>query len=89
MICPFCDLYINNNLVRLIDQNDLAIVIHSNPCLMKYHLLVIPKRHVQRLDELTKDELDAMFKLIIKYEKIILSKFARLIICSVSFVWGR
>ncbi len=44
-------------------------VIYSNPRLMKGHLLVIPKRHVERPWELTESELKELFYHIHKLQK--------------------
>ena len=57
--CVFCE------------QSDLVLArqAHAFVCLNKYpfaagHLLVVPTRHVSRLDELTDEEADALFRLV-------------------------
>jgi diadenosine tetraphosphate (Ap4A) HIT family hydrolase len=42
---------------------------------MKGHLLVIPKRHVERPAELTKDELSEMMDVVIKYQEKLLKLY--------------
>ncbi len=64
--CPFCSLETQTE--RMVEQTELAIVLLSNPRLMRGHTLVIPKRHVEKPWELTQDERLEIFKLIDKYE---------------------
>lgn len=54
--CPFCQ--IDNVKNRTLQESEYARVIFSNPRLMKGHLLVLPKRHVEQPWELTKRERD-------------------------------
>ena len=51
-------------------------VIFSNPRIMPGHLLVIPKRHVTRLSEMTKEEKDELLELLIEFEEKILEKLS-------------
>lgn len=51
-------------------------MIFSNPRLMPGHLLVIPKRHVEKLSELNKDELDDLLKTTIKYQEKVIKDLA-------------
>jgi len=69
--CPFCDVA-----GHIIDENDFANVIFSNPRLTEYHLLIIPKRHVEKPWELTKNERQAIFDLILKWQKFIIDHIA-------------
>ncbi len=55
----------------------MTIVTFSNPRLMPYHLLVIPKRHVAKLSELTLKEGNDLLKMVIRYQEIILKKVAK------------
>lgn len=67
--CPFCDIAKEH---RVLEEGEYAFVIFSNPRLMLGHLLVIPKRHVTKIFQLTKQEQSEIFDLLIKYqEKII------------------
>lgn len=57
--CPFCE--IDNLKTRTLEESDLVRVIFSNPRLMKGHLLVTPKRHIEQPWEMTTAELSAIF----------------------------
>lgn len=48
----------------------------SNPKLMPGHLLVIPKRHVEKLSELKQEEKKELIALVIKYQELVLAKMA-------------
>jgi len=48
----------------------------SNPRLMKGHLLVIPKRHVEKISELSDEERSALLDLVIKFQELIIAKLA-------------
>jgi len=75
MDCPFCN--INKEKTSIINQGKYTLVILSNPRLMEGHLLVIPKRHVEKLSELNKYEREELIEKVIEYQKKILSKFAK------------
>ena len=49
--CPFCNGIEPRS--RIIDETRETITILSNPALVRGHCLVIPKRHVEKLSELT------------------------------------
>jgi len=71
--CPFC-----NNIEpksRILAETDHSIIILSNPALVKAHILVIPKKHVEKISELTRTELDDLINQVLKFQKIILKKF--------------
>lgn len=57
--CPFCNIDKIKN--RTLQESENTRVIFSNPRLMKGHLLVIPKRHVEQPWELTQHELNELF----------------------------
>lgn len=63
--CPFC------NPDRIIEDGDEALVVASNPRLTFGHLLVIPRRHVEKPWELTDDEAQSVWRLIKKYQKLL------------------
>ncbi len=71
--CPFCDIIKEE---RTLKEGKFAYVIFSNPRLMPGHLLVIPKRHVERISELKNDEREEMFNLLIEFQTKILEKLA-------------
>lgn len=72
--CPFCE--IDHNKTRLIVNKKNTFVAFSNPSLMPYHLLVVPKRHVEKLSQLKKEEQKELFDTIIEFQEKILSKVA-------------
>jgi histidine triad (HIT) family protein len=67
--CPFC-----NPTERVLKSNKHAQVILSNPHKVPGHILVIPKRHVEKPWELTHDELHDIFDLIWEIERKIVGK---------------
>jgi histidine triad (HIT) family protein len=67
--CPFCD-----PKERILKSNEHANVILSNPHKVPGHILVIPKRHVEKPWELTREELNDIFDLIWGIEQKIIGK---------------
>jgi diadenosine tetraphosphate (Ap4A) HIT family hydrolase len=57
--CPFC-----SPLEHVVKENDLAQAILSDPHKVPGHILVMPKRHVEKPWDLEKVELLAVFELI-------------------------
>lgn len=70
-ICPFCSQEIK---VRAFKEGTLAFVLLSNPRIAPGHLLIIPKRHVQKLSELNNREIKEIFELLANYQDKILNK---------------
>ena len=71
--CPFCG---NVELKsRIIDETCNTITILSNPALVNYHLFVIPKKHVEKLSDLTCEERTELFEQAVKFQNILLKKF--------------
>jgi len=75
MNCPFCN--IDKEGTKIIKEGKYNYVCFSNPRLMDGHLLVIPKRHIERLSELSKDEKEELFDLVIEYQEKILENIAK------------
>jgi len=75
MNCPFCN--IDKEGTRIIKEGKYNYVYFSNPRLMDGHLLVIPKKHIERLSELSKDEKEELFDLVIEYQEKILENIAK------------
>ncbi len=69
--CPFCQ----NNKERLLFETDRVKVIFSDPRLTEGHLLVIPKRHVEELWNLS----DAELKEILSQLKVLQKKISKTI----------
>ena len=74
MDCPFCN--INSEKTRILKDKKFVRVIFSNPRLMPGHLLIVPKRHIEKLSELNKEEQKELFETIIEFQEKILSKVA-------------
>jgi len=74
MNCPFCE--INKEKTRIIKQGKNVFVIFSNPRLMEGHLLVIPKRHIEKLSELNEEEKKELFDTVIEYQEKILKNIS-------------
>ncbi len=73
-MCPFCN--INKEKNRIIKAGKYVWVIMSNPRLVEGHLLVVPKRHVEKLSELNNDEKDELVNTTIEFQELILKKYA-------------
>ncbi|EKE19581.1 MAG: histidine triad (HIT) protein [uncultured bacterium] len=74
MDCPFCAIDKEKN--RIIKESKHAFVIFSNPRLMRGHLLVVPKRHVEKLSQLNDDERRDLFDLVMEFQDKISEKIA-------------
>lgn len=74
MDCPFCN--INSEKTRILKDGNFIRVIFSNPRLMFGHLLVIPKKHIEKISDLSQDEQEELFKTLIEFQEKILSKVA-------------
>jgi diadenosine tetraphosphate (Ap4A) HIT family hydrolase len=67
--CPFCTLPPD----RIVDQNDLALVIRDGFPVSPGHTLVIPKRHAGSFFDMSEEEVQSMMALL-KAAKITLDK---------------
>ena len=67
-------LAIKNSLLANLKEGKFAFVLLSTPRVAPGHLLIIPKRHVQRLSELNDREVKEIFELLGKYQDKILDK---------------
>lgn len=75
MKCPFCEI-VESHPEQILVENKNAYVTLSNPRLMPGHLLVIPKRHVEKISELTKDEREDFFDMTVKMQEKVLKEIA-------------
>jgi ATP adenylyltransferase len=66
-VCPFCEIDLGKT--EVIEESELCFVALSNPRLIVGHLLVIPKRHVERPWELSAKEAAALYEVVIRYQK--------------------
>jgi len=71
--CVFCD--VNSMNGRILDESKNTITILSNPCLVKGHVLVMPKRHVEKLSEFNKEERVELIEQVTKIQEKLLEKF--------------
>lgn len=68
--CIFC----NPKEEEILAENTLALLIKDNSPVSEGHCLIIPRRHIKTQFELTPEENQAVFELIIKAKEIILKK---------------
>lgn len=74
MDCPFC--HFEREKDRLIEVKKFVLVIFSDPRLMPGHILVIPKRHIEKVSQLNDRERRELLATLIEYEQKIIAKFA-------------
>lgn len=58
------------------EEREGLFVFLSNPRLAPGHTLVTPKRHVEKLAELSDDERNAIFKAVADYQEKILTRYS-------------
>jgi diadenosine tetraphosphate (Ap4A) HIT family hydrolase len=69
--CPFCTLPPE----RIIDSNNLALVIRDGYPISPGHTLVIPKRHIGSWFEITQTEQEALLNLLTKSKAVLETEF--------------
>ena len=69
--CPFCTLPVE----RVIDSNDLALVIRDGYPVSPGHTLVIPKRHISSWFEITPEEQSDMLDLLGRAKAVLEEEF--------------
>ncbi len=69
--CPFCTLPAE----RIIDSNDLALVIRDGYPVSPGHTLLIPKRHIGSWFEITPEEQSAILDLLGKAKAVLEEEF--------------
>ena len=69
--CPFCTLPPE----RIIDSNDLALVIRDGYPVSPGHTLIIPKRHIGSWFEITREEQSAMLDLLGRAKAVLGEEF--------------
>lgn len=72
--CPFCNP--SGISTRVIKRSRNVLVLLSDPRIMPGHLLVVPKRHVEKLSELTRRERHDILDSVIDFQERLLSRFA-------------
>lgn len=74
MACCFCE--VDSQRTKIVEKGKRVFVCLSNPRLMVGHLLVIPKRHIERISELDEQEMKEVFDMLLKYQGLILERIA-------------
>lgn len=74
MSCPFCKIDEINT--RVLKEGEYYYIALSNPRLVSGHLLVIPKRHVEKASQLTPEERQEIFDAVIDLEEKVLAKLS-------------
>ncbi len=72
--CPFCQL--ENQVARVVEETAICWAILSNPRLLIGHILVIPKRHIEKPWELSDIERLEVLRLVDKYRQRLLENGA-------------
>ena len=75
MDCQFCKIIIDKH-ERIVKETKFSFTMLSNPKLMDGHLLVIPKRHIEKPSELTAEERKDIFDEVINLQEKILEKIS-------------
>ena len=73
-MCPFCN--IDKKRTRIIKEGKYIWVVLSNPRLVDGHLLIVPKRHIEKPSQMTEEEKKEIFDTVIDFQEKILSKFS-------------
>ncbi len=75
MPCPFCHI-LRDESTRIIKEGNLVVTFLSNPRLMPGHILVAPKRHIEKPWELSSEERQELFDTLLTYQEKLTSTFA-------------
>ena len=70
MDCPFCA--IDKEKTRIVKRYKNFFVVLSNPRLVRGHLLVIPKKHFEKLFELNKKLKGELFEILVEFQEKLL-----------------
>lgn len=62
-MCIFCQIADKSVGAEIVEEGDLTLAIYDKFPKAKIHILIIPKRHVERPDQLLPDELAELFEL--------------------------
>jgi histidine triad (HIT) family protein len=73
--CPFCQESVLKN--QMFAENDLAYGILTRKPALPGHVLVIPKRHVERYEELSSEEMLALGEMIKRVHCIVKKRFGK------------
>lgn len=76
MNCRFCEI-ISRDKDKILRESKYTVTIFSDPKLMEGHLLIIPKRHIEKMNELDAEERKDLFDEVIDVQDKIISKFSK------------
>ncbi len=74
MGCLFCNA--NNLRSRIIRVGTTILIVLADPKLVSGHLIITPKRHVERLTDLTTEERSELFSAVVEFEERIVTQVA-------------
>ena len=69
MTCPFCTLDIHDFSNTIIDKSDDFLILPSKGSLCDGYLLIVPKKHINSMNELTTSEKEKLISLIKNYRE--------------------
>lgn len=69
MECPFCQL------TELVASNHLAVAVKDSFPASTGHMLIVPRRHIQTIDQATGEEVLAFFQLLKEVQGIIRERY--------------
>lgn len=75
MDCPFCQI-VQNESERVLKDGPLTITILSNPRLIPGHVLVVPKRHIEKPWEMTAEERKEVFDTLFLFQEKLCTLFS-------------
>ena len=67
--CPFCDPEVIER--QKVYENDLILVLYTHKPVTEGHCLIIPKRHVERFEELSEQEAIQLFHAVQKVDQAV------------------
>lgn len=71
--CPFCDQNVLN--AQKFYEDELTIALYTHKPVFPGHVLVIPKRHVERFEELSEEEISHLFQTLLKVNQAVSKVF--------------
>lgn len=71
--CAFCNPVVLER--QTFYQDDLVSILYTHKPIFEGHCLVIPNRHVERYEDLTKEERDRMSELLVRLDKAVKKVF--------------
>ncbi|MES2214364.1 MAG: HIT family protein [Patescibacteria group bacterium] len=75
MDCQFCKI-LGEKGEKIIQETEHSFTVLSDPKLMDGHLLVIPKRHIEKLSDLSQEEKQDLFDEVMNLQEKILNTLA-------------